>query len=80
MILNMTLGIQLVYKENIFISIKYVIEFTKSYLDYCPALWYRMMLQGGALMKSMLEEMWYDNISPQTDSRKDIPEMKQLMG
>lgn len=31
-------------------------------------------------MKSILEEMWYDNISPQTDSRKDIPEMKQLMG
>ena len=31
-------------------------------------------------MKSILEEMWYDNISPQSDSRKEIPEMKELMG
>lgn len=30
-------------------------------------------------MKSILEELWYDNICPETDSRTTTPEMKQLM-
>ena len=38
-----------------------------------------MMLQGGELMKSTLEELWHGNISPETDSRTNTPEMKRLM-
>ena len=30
-------------------------------------------------MKSILEELWYGNICPETDSRTTTPEMKQLM-
>ena len=30
-------------------------------------------------MKSTLEELWYGNISPETDSRTNTPEMKRLM-
>ena len=30
-------------------------------------------------MKSILEELWYGNICPETDSRTNTPEMKQLM-
>ena len=38
-----------------------------------------MMLQGGELMRSTLEELWHGNISPETDSRSNTPEMKRLM-
>ena len=31
-------------------------------------------------MKSILEELWYGNICPETDKRTNSPEMKQLMG
>ena len=44
-----------------------------------PTLWYSMMLQGGELMRSTLEELWHGNISPETDSRTNTPEMKRLM-
>ncbi len=44
-----------------------------------PTLWYSMMLQGGALIRSTLEELWHGNISPETDSRTNTPEMKRLM-
>ena len=30
-------------------------------------------------MRSTLEEMWHGNISPETDSRTNTPEMKRLM-
>ena len=30
-------------------------------------------------MKSILEELWYGNICPETDNRTTTPEMKQLM-
>ena len=30
-------------------------------------------------MKGTLEELWHGNVSPQTDSRNNTPEMKQLM-
>ena len=30
-------------------------------------------------MKSMITELWYGNINPQTDSRTNSPEMKELM-
>ena len=30
-------------------------------------------------MKSILEEMWYGNVCPQSDSRNNSPEMKELM-
>ena len=30
-------------------------------------------------MCKTIEELWHGNISPQTDSRNDSPEMKQLM-
>ena len=30
-------------------------------------------------MKSILEELWYGNICPETDSRTNTLEMKQLM-
>ena len=30
-------------------------------------------------MKSILEELWYGNICPETDSRTNTPEMKRLM-
>ena len=30
-------------------------------------------------MKSILEELWYGNICPETDSRTTTPEMKKLM-
>ena len=30
-------------------------------------------------MKSILEELWYGNICPETDSRTNTPEMNQLM-
>ena len=30
-------------------------------------------------MKSILEEMWYGNVCPETDSRTNTPEVKQLM-
>ena len=30
-------------------------------------------------MKSTLEELWHGNISPETDSRTNTPEMKRLM-
>ena len=30
-------------------------------------------------MKSMITELWYGNINPQTDSRNNSPEMKELM-
>ena len=30
-------------------------------------------------MKSILEELWYGSICPETDSRTTTPEMKQLM-
>ena len=30
-------------------------------------------------MNSTLEELWHGNVSPQTDSRNNTPEMKQLM-
>ena len=30
-------------------------------------------------MRSILEELWYENICPETDSRTTTPEMKQLM-
>ena len=30
-------------------------------------------------MKNTLAEMWHGNISPQSDSRNNTPEMKQLM-
>ena len=30
-------------------------------------------------MKSMINELWYGNVSPQTDSRNNSPEMKELM-
>ena len=30
-------------------------------------------------MKSILEELWYGNICPETDSRTTTPDMKQLM-
>ena len=31
-------------------------------------------------MKSILEELWYGNICPETDQKVNSPEMKQLMG
>ena len=30
-------------------------------------------------MRSILQELWYGNICPQTDSRNNSPEMKELM-
>ena len=57
----------------------YVISFTKSYLDLCANLWYSVVLQGGAYMKSTLEELWRGNVNPQEDSRNNTPEMKKLM-
>ena len=30
-------------------------------------------------MKNILAELWHGNISPQSDSRNNTPEMKQLM-
>ena len=30
-------------------------------------------------MKSIINELWHGNISPQTDSRNNSPEMKELM-
>ena len=30
-------------------------------------------------MRSTLEELWYGNICPETDSRTNTPEMKRLM-
>ena len=30
-------------------------------------------------MRSTLEELWHGNISPETDSRTNTPEMKRLM-
>ena len=30
-------------------------------------------------MRSILQELWRGNISPQTDSRNNSPEMRQLM-
>ena len=30
-------------------------------------------------MKSIIKELWYGNITPQTDSRNKSPEMKELM-
>ncbi|MBE6684959.1 MAG: hypothetical protein E7592_04855 [Ruminococcaceae bacterium] len=30
-------------------------------------------------MMSIIEELWYGNICPQTDSRNNSPEMKELM-
>ena len=30
-------------------------------------------------MKSMIKELWHGNICPQTDSRNNSPEMKELM-
>ena len=30
-------------------------------------------------MRSTLEELWHGNISPETDSRSNTPEMKRLM-
>ena len=30
-------------------------------------------------MKSMITELWHGNINPQTDSRNNAPEMKELM-
>ena len=30
-------------------------------------------------MKSILEELWYGNICPETDKRSNTEEMKQLM-
>ncbi len=30
-------------------------------------------------MRSILQELWHGNICPQTDSRSNSPEMKQLM-
>ena len=30
-------------------------------------------------MKSILEELWYGNICPETDKRSNLEEMKQLM-
>ena len=53
--------------------------FTICYLDLCTSLWYSVVLQGGARMKGTLEELWHGNVSPQTDSRNNTPEMKQLM-
>ena len=38
-----------------------------------------MMLQGGEFIRSTLEELWHGNISPETDSRSNTPEMKRLM-
>ena len=30
-------------------------------------------------MRKMIEELWHGNVVPQTDSRNNSPEMKQLM-
>ena len=30
-------------------------------------------------MKNILAELWHENINPQSDSRNNTPEMKQLM-
>ena len=30
-------------------------------------------------MRSILQELWHGNVSPQTDSRNNSPEMKELM-
>jgi len=30
-------------------------------------------------MRSILQELWHGNVCPQTDSRNNSPEMKQLM-
>lgn len=30
-------------------------------------------------MKSIISDLWHENVCPQTDSRNDSPEMKQLM-
>ena len=30
-------------------------------------------------MKSIIKELWHENICPQTDSRNNSPEMKELM-
>ena len=31
-------------------------------------------------MKSMIKELWHGNISPQEESRTNLPEMKELLG
>ncbi len=31
-------------------------------------------------MKSMIDELWYGNVSPQDDARNNTEEMKELMG
>ena len=53
--------------------------FTICYLDLCASLWYSVVLQGSVHMKNTLAELWHGNISPQSDSRNNTPEMKQLM-
>ena len=30
-------------------------------------------------MKSIINELWHGNVCPQTDSRNNLPEMKELM-
>ena len=38
-----------------------------------------MVLQGGALMRSILEELWYGNVCPNDGCRESTTEAKQLM-
>ena len=56
------------------------IVFTNCYLDYCAFLWYSVVLQGGAPMRNILEELWYGNICPNIGCRESTSLAKQLMG
>ena len=60
-------------------SVLGVFSFTKSYLDYLRNLWYSVVLQGGALMRSILEELWHGNICPNTGCREATKAAKELM-
>ena len=50
-------------------------------LDFHSLLWYVVVLteKEAQPMKSMIKELWHGNINPQTDSRNNSPEMKELM-
>ncbi len=50
-------------------------------LDFCPILWYCVVLieKEAQPMNSVIKELWYGNIVPQSDSRNNSPEMKRLM-
>ena len=39
----------------------------------------RPLFMWRAVMKSMIDELWYGNVSPMDDTRNNTEEMKELM-